>query len=585
MSYHIKYDDMWTIRNATGQIIGAWFESFQNIQAALDDLCSSQDFQGQAAEGVRAYISEVHYSFLAILSEICMAYQNKFILYKDGYTAIDDGLSTEIKDEVLTGVHDEVQQLRLKVESNAEAVAQILKEVYDVMDEPAVYPEALCTSHEKIERHTRQLYEDVGSYESEHLQNDFCEVDELIHQLKTALQEVLSYTRSDIAQYQVGNIQRLKNFRALNLAYHDAYTYRQENAEAIERAYVSENARIEQLEEELARQRAEQGFWDAIAAIGAIVVGAVAIVCTAGAATPIVVTACVAGGSSILYGASNFIEAEQDIYYGLQGDPYTSAWNPIRDTVFMGNQKAYDLWGSASVTVAGLIVPANKVLQATTQTLGKGGTALAATRAAAAEIGKFAVPEIVESTVSAVDPKLGFAAGMVTDFLVDGDIDRVHTIDTVDTARRMGKISDQQEQVNDLIKRVERGDLLLRNNLQKGNYGEMKMDIYFENQGYKRISFNRVTDLDTPTHHGIDGVYYNPNGHPPYVIGEAKYGSSQLNMTRDGKQMSDSWINGSDRLTNAVGKDIADDILLEGYSKQVINISPNGDIKTTALSE
>lgn len=66
------------------------------------------------------------------------------------------------------------------------------------------------------------------------------------------------------------------------------------------------------------------------------------------------------------------------------------------------------------------------------------------------------------------------------------------------------------------------------------------MDVYFAKRGYKRIS------LDTPTHHGIDGVYYNPEGKPPYVIAEAKFSSTgipRLSKLRDGtRQMSEKWI-------------------------------------------
>lgn len=138
--------------------------------------------------------------------------------------------------------------------------------------------------------------------------------------------------------------------------------------------------------------------------------------------------------------------------------------------------------------------------------------------------------------------------------------------------------------VNETIRGIENGSISLTNNIQKGNYGEMKMDVYFENKGYKRISLDKVTDINTPTHHGIDGVYYNPDGHPPYVIGEAKYGSSKLTNTMDGMQMSDTWINGGDRLVNAVGKDVADDILLEGYGKSLVNISSDGTIKITDLN-
>ena len=124
----------------------------------------------------------------------------------------------------------------------------------------------------------------------------------------------------------------------------------------------------------------------------------------------------------------------------------------------------------------------------------------------------------------------------------------------------------------EIIDSVERGKIKLENNIQRGNYGEIKMDIYFEEQGYKRISIDKVTNLNAPIHKGLDGVYYNQNGQPSYIIGEAKYGRSKLIKTRDGVQMSDDWIRGSNRLVNSVGDDIADQILKSGYDKMVITI-------------
>ena len=51
---------------------------------------------------------------------------------------------------------------------------------------------------------------------------------------------------------------------------------------------------------------------------------------------------------------------------------------------------------------------------------------------------------------------------------------------------------------------------------------------------------------------GIDGVYYNPNGHPPYIISEAKFNTSRLSKgLADGTdQMDFEWID--KRLDKAV---------------------------------
>ena len=122
------------------------------------------------------------------------------------------------------------------------------------------------------------------------------------------------------------------------------------------------------------------------------------------------------------------------------------------------------------------------------------------------------------------------------------------------------------------IDSIESGETELKTNKQKGNYGEMKMDQYYEGQGYKRVSLDSVESLDDPIHHGIDGVYYKADGAPPYVVAEAKYGSSQLSKTKNGvKQMSDEWIH--DRLTSAVGSDLADEIMFEGFGKQLVRVN------------
>lgn len=146
---------------------------------------------------------------------------------------------------------------------------------------------------------------------------------------------------------------------------------------------------------------------------------------------------------------------------------------------------------------------------------------------------------------------------------------------------------DQQIQAN-TINRVESGKMALSSNIRKGNYGEMKMDRLFEGGEfdgvkYERISNERVLNITETTHQGIDGVYYHKGPPPKYIIAEAKYGSSNLSSTKDGKQMSDPWIIGSSRLERAVGKKAADEILIYGYDKVLIQIQNTGSIVSSKL--
>ena len=47
--------------------------------------------------------------------------------------------------------------------------------------------------------------------------------------------------------------------------------------------------------------------------------------------------------------------------------------------------------------------------------------------------------------------------------------------------------------------------------------------------------------------------------------------------------MSETWIEGRNRLESAVGKDNADDILLEGYDRILVNTREDGSVITKVL--
>ena len=161
-----------------------------------------------------------------------------------------------------------------------------------------------------------------------------------------------------------------------------------------------------------------------------------------------------------------------------------------------------------------------------------------------------------------------------------------------DALQKINKLSefgiDRQKKIIKILEESPEGTIAQLSNLQKGNYGEMKMDIFYDELGYDRISLDRVTELDAPAHRGIDGVYYNPDGHPPYIIAEAKFGSARLGVLKDGTpQMGDKWI--IDRLKAAIGEEMANKIRMEmilnpdNVGTVLVNVSTNGFVKQTQL--
>ena len=77
-----------------------------------------------------------------------------------------------------------------------------------------------------------------------------------------------------------------------------------------------------------------------------------------GTMLPIVAAAFkVAALATFMYGASNSIEAGQNIYYGLSGDGKSFAMNPIRDTIFLGNGELYHGFGQVFTLTTGVFIP------------------------------------------------------------------------------------------------------------------------------------------------------------------------------------------------------------------------------------
>jgi len=114
-------------------------------------------------------------------------------------------------------------------------------------------------------------------------------------------------------------------------------------------------------------------------------------------------------------------------------------------------------------------------------------------------------------------------------------------------------------------------------NNAKGAWGEMASDAFLTEKSYQPLH-NRKTALTQGWGEtGIDGIFKKDG---QYYIVEAKYsGTSQLKMTNDGKQMSDTWIQSSNRLDDILGANIAQDLRETGnYRRILAKVQPDGTI-------
>ncbi|NIE91050.1 hypothetical protein F3J09_09605 [Bacillus sp. Ab-1751] len=152
---------------------------------------------------------------------------------------------------------------------------------------------------------------------------------------------------------------------------------------------------------------------------------------------------------------------------------------------------------------------------------------------------------------------------------------------------------------------VDNFDAKTATNKQKGNYGEIKSsDNLLNNQSLKEAGFDlkpvgksAPTGINDKIVKGIDGLYENanPNSNIKYVIDEAKFGSSQLGKTKDGRQMSNDWLNGSETGKSRILKAVdGDEVLAEKIAnaledseveRVLSKVDSSGKVKTYRLDE
>ncbi len=326
---------------------------------------------------------------------------------------------------------------------------------------------------------------------------------------------------------------------------------------------------------ELVKERLTNGIINTIVNSLAVSGSLVAIVCTCGTATPVAVAAITitASAGTLVYGTSNLISSGMDIYYSSKDDYSSNSINPLLEgfkNAFKDEKAAtiaYHAWGITNSIVASFSMAAGRAVGAAISTktniaLAVGKSVLVSTAKAITVTGvSTAVNQGVISLVDNITGDIysakiaGCVSSIVSGIIVGASLEAIDSKYNISYDRNAYRNYAVQKKVNEIIKSVEKEGTIGENgtSLERGNYGEMKMDQQMAKHGFKKISTRTVSSLNDSTETGIDGVYYHPKT-GKYVILDAKAGSSSLAQTADGKQMSKDWIFGSDRLKNSVSE-------------------------------
>ena len=342
------------MQGQTNQTIQQWGESLKNLQESIASLANQSELQGEAMTSAKSYMTEVHGTFIQTLTLLMNEYIASFLLYKDGYYQIDTHNHAELPEDVYKGLHSDLGKSKQRFEQQLEQLTTAKLRVAGLVNYQGTSHTKTKFTYEKLMKDIKHLDESITQYEEMHVRQDLQAFKELLAATKSLLAEHSSRDRS-MGSYQVGDFRQLPSMNRFMLAVQQSATFLNDHMPQIQEAGDREKVRVESI---YAEERGKQGAMNLVFSVLTMVAGATALVISGGTMWPIVTSAFKYGAMAMfMYGASNSIEAGQNIYYGLSGDGKSFAMNPIRDTLFLGNGELYHSLGQIFSLTTGVFIP------------------------------------------------------------------------------------------------------------------------------------------------------------------------------------------------------------------------------------
>ena len=345
------------MQGQTNQTIQQWGASITNLSKAVEGFAGNSSLQGKAMTSAQTYMREVHGTLLQTFLQLMNDYSTSLLLYKDGYYQIDTHNHAELPEDVYKGLHSDLGKSKQRFEQQLEQLTTAKLRVAGLVNYQGTSHTKTKFTYEKLMKDIKHLDESITQYEEMHARQDLQAFKELLDATKSLIAEHSSRNRS-LESYQTGAFGKLPSVQRFMVAYEQVTAQLNDRMGIIQAALERDQVRMEAL---YAEERTKQGLMNLVFGVLTVVAGASALVMSGGTMLPIVTSAFKVGAMALsMYGASNSIEAGQNIYYGLSGDGKSFAVNPIRNTLFLGNGELYHSLGQIFSLTTGVFIPIAK---------------------------------------------------------------------------------------------------------------------------------------------------------------------------------------------------------------------------------
>ena len=329
-------------------------KSLENLQKSIASLANQSELQGKAMTSAKSYMTEVHGTFIQTLMQLMNEYTASFLLYKDGYYQIDTHNHAELPEDVYKGLHSDLGKSKQRFEQQLEQLTTAKLRVAGLVNYQGTSHTKTKFTYEKLMKDIKHLDESITQYEEMHARQDLQAFKELLDATKNLLAEHSSRNRS-LESYQSGAFGKLPSVQRFMVAYEQVKAQLNDRMGIIQAALERDKVRMEALH---AEERTKQGLMNLVFGVLTLAVGLSAIAISGGTAIPIVPPWLKFSGSIMYFlGGSNAWEGVHNISLGLRGDGQTHAFNPLRDTIFMGDVQTYNDVVQVFSLTTGILIP------------------------------------------------------------------------------------------------------------------------------------------------------------------------------------------------------------------------------------
>ncbi|EDP24455.1 T7SS effector LXG polymorphic toxin [Parvimonas micra] len=496
MGYKIQFEDITNVQREISNSVSIWNNSINKLLKAIKNFSDDSSLKGETMDSIKVYLCEVHGTLLVSMQNLIQDYAYSFLLYKDGYYNIDSDSKAKLPEQTFVDLSRELSYSRNNFANQIDLLISTKNKVSDLISYSGNSHDTMISNYNFLISGLDTLNSRIIAYEKLHQSQDLKLFKELLVSTRNFMENYSNKAR-DINTYQSGDLAKIDFAKELAVALDNSNRYLSNRKNIIEEADKRDKVRWEEI---LAKERRNRGIKNLIVGGLTLLVGTGAIIVTGGSGTPLVIAFAgkVFGTGTVAYSISNLTEAGQDTIYGSLGDNETRSINPIRDTIFLGNDKLYHGTGQFFTIGSSILIPIGK-----TNSIIKGSCQFLAGSAGAWVGGKVGYYGLKQLGFSKENAKIGqvlfsMYAGYKASQIIGGfTLNKFHKIgrpswrkSEVDTGKNYTNYEPQKSFFNG-------------KEVPYGTKGSVRPDYYIDEHSVE------VKNYNIETHYGQNSLVYN----------------------------------------------------------------------------